>query len=235
MDDIVLTPEPEQKSYWRLIWAIIFVILMIPGVIILVLSEIIGGVIYIVPVIVSLLFVLYWIPLYYSSMKFFITGEHIIVEKGVWWNKETTIPFERITNVDKTHNPFERYYKIGKIHVQTAGAGRAEAVIQGIKNLDEVREKIKDGIIINRGEPMPKEVMIQESKGVIGIIIILGTGISMLGASFLLAYFAYNSASEIKDYNIFIIKILFLLCMIGIGAYLTEKGVRLPYLLKRRK
>ena len=77
--------------------------------------------------------------------------------------------------------------------------------------------------------------MIQESKGVIGIIIILGTGISMLGASFLLAYFAYNSASEITDYNIFIIKSLFLLCMIGIGVYLTEKGIRLSYLLKRRK
>lgn len=81
MDDIVLTPEPEQKSYWRLIWTIIFVILMIPGVILLVFSEIIGAVIYIVPVIVPLLFVLYWIPLYYSSMKFAITGEHVIVEK----------------------------------------------------------------------------------------------------------------------------------------------------------
>ncbi len=155
-----MTPEPEQKSYWKLIWAIIFVILMIPGVIILVFS-IIGGVIYIVSVLAPLLFVLYWIPLYYSSMKFSITGEHVIVEKGVWWKKETTIPFERITNVDKTQDPFERYYKIGKIHVQTAGAGgaqgaTAEAVIQGIKNRDAVKEKIKDRIRIKKGEPMPK-------------------------------------------------------------------------------
>jgi hypothetical protein len=82
MADIVLTPEPEQKSYWRLIWAIIFVIFMIPGVIILVFT-IIGGVFYIVPVIAPLLFVLYWIPRYYNSLKFSITGEHVIVEKGV--------------------------------------------------------------------------------------------------------------------------------------------------------
>ena len=160
MDDIVLTSEPEQKSYWRLIGAIIFGIFMIPGVIILVFT-IIGGVVYIVPVIAPLLFVLYWIPRYYNSLKFSITGEHVIVEKGVWWKKETTIPFERITNVDKTQDPFERYYKIGKIHVQTAGAGgveaaKAEAVIQGIKNRDEVKEEIKDRIRIKKGVPMPK-------------------------------------------------------------------------------
>ncbi|NQE45554.1 hypothetical protein C5S31_05990 [ANME-1 cluster archaeon GoMg2] len=159
MDDIVLTPEPEQKSYWRLIWAVIFVILMISGVILLVFFEIIGAFIYIVPVIVPLLFVLYWIPLYYSSMKFAITGEHVIVEKGVWWKRETTIPFERITNVDKTQGPFERYYKIGKIHVQTAGAGgteAAEAVIQGIKNRDEVKEEIKDRIRTQKGASISK-------------------------------------------------------------------------------
>nr|CBH38486.1 hypothetical protein BSM_19630 [uncultured archaeon] len=51
--------------------------------------------------------------------------------------------------------------KIGKIHVQTAGAGgaeaaKAEAVIQGIKNRDEVKEEIKDRIRIKKGEPMPK-------------------------------------------------------------------------------
>jgi len=60
--------------------------------------------------------------------------------KKVWWRKETTIPFERITNVDKTQDPFERYYKIGKIHVQTVGGVEAaEAVIQGIKNRDDVK------------------------------------------------------------------------------------------------
>ncbi|KAF5432212.1 hypothetical protein C5S36_08940 [Candidatus Methanophagaceae archaeon] len=64
MDDIVLTPEPEQKSYWRLIWTLIFVILMIPGVILLAFSEIIAGVIYIVSALAPLLFVLYWIPLF---------------------------------------------------------------------------------------------------------------------------------------------------------------------------
>ena len=66
-----------------------------------------------------------------------------------------------ITNVDKTQDPFERYYKIGKIHVQTAGAGgaqgaTAEAVIQGIKNRDEVREEIKSRVKVKKGKPMPK-------------------------------------------------------------------------------
>ncbi|KAF5432211.1 hypothetical protein C5S36_08935 [Candidatus Methanophagaceae archaeon] len=88
-------------------------------------------------------------------MKFSITGEHVVVEKGVWWKKESTISFEMITNVDKTQDPIERYYKIGKIHVQTAGAGgaqgaTAEAVIQGIKNRDDVREEIKSRVRVKK-------------------------------------------------------------------------------------
>lgn len=75
----------------------------------------------------------------------------------------------------------------------------------------------------------------EECRGVIAIIIILGLGIFMREASFLLAYFAYDSASEIKDYNSSVIKILFLLCMIGIGVYSTERGIRLLYFLRRRK
>ena len=67
------------------------------------------------------------------------------------------------------------------------------------------------------------------------IIIILGLGIFMLGILFSLAYFAYDSASEIKDYNSFVIKILFLLCIIGIGVYSTERGIMLLYFLRRRK
>ena len=78
-------------------------------------SEIIAGVIYIVSTLAPLLFVLYWIPLYYSSMKFSITGEHVVVEKGVWWKKESTISFEMITNVNKTQDPIERYYKLGVV------------------------------------------------------------------------------------------------------------------------
>lgn len=46
----------------------------------------------------------------------------------------------------------------------------------------------------------------EECRGVIVIIIILGLGIFMREASFLLAYFAYDSASEIKDYNSSVIK-----------------------------
>jgi membrane protein YdbS with pleckstrin-like domain len=94
-------------------------------------------------------------------MKFYITGEHVVVEKGVWWKKESTVPFGMITNVDKTQDPFERYYKIGKIHAQTAGSGgaqaaKAEAVIQGLKNLDEVKDEIKSRVRAKKGEPMPE-------------------------------------------------------------------------------
>jgi len=53
-----------------------------------------------------------------------------------------------ITNVDKTQNPLERIYGIGKIHAQTAGAGgsqgaRAEAIIRGVKDLSGIQDNIE--------------------------------------------------------------------------------------------
>jgi hypothetical protein len=156
MKEISLTPEPEQKSYWRLIWVITFAIIAIPGIIVLIFSTI-AGIIYLVPALAILSFTLYWISLYYKSMRFSITGEAVVVKKGAWWKRETTVPFEKVTNVDKTQGPVERYFKIGKIHVQTAGAGgsqaaRAEAIIQGIKNLDEIREEITNRIKFVKGK-----------------------------------------------------------------------------------
>ena len=65
-------------------------------------------------------------------------------------------------------------------------------------------------------------------------IIITWLGVGMLIASFITA--CYFVLSEIKDYNTFIIKILFLLCLIGIGGYLTEKGLTLsPGIAKRKQ
>jgi len=140
-------PDPAQKKYWFLIWLIVFLALVCAGVATAIFS-LLGGVIFLIPSLVVMFFILYWYPLYHQSLHYTIADEHVIVEKGVWWQRRTTVPLQMITNVDKTQNPLERIYGIGKIHVQTAGAGgsqgaRAEAIIAGIRNLSEVQENVE--------------------------------------------------------------------------------------------
>lgn len=146
MEKLVFLPDEKMKDYYRLIAGIIYLILFVPGIIILPFYPV-AGIIYLTPIVIIALFTFYWISLFYKSLKYTVTDEHVIVNIGVWWKKETIVPMEMITNIDKTQNPFERRYGIGKIHAQTAGAGgpqaaKAEAVVLGIKNMDEIKNEI---------------------------------------------------------------------------------------------
>ena len=157
-EDSLFGPDSVQKKYWFLIWLIVFLPLAGTGAVITVFS-ILGGVVFLIPSMAVMFFSLYWYPLYHQSLHYAITDEHVVVEKGVWWQRKTTVPFEKITNVDRTQNPFERIYAIGKVHVQTAGAGgsqgaKAEAVIRGVKGLSGIQDDIERRI---RGKMAKKE------------------------------------------------------------------------------
>ena len=157
-ENTLFDPDPVQKKYWFLIWLIVFLPLAGIGVVITIFS-ILGGVVFLIPSMVVMFFSLYWYPLYHQSLHYAITDEHVVVEKGVWWQRKTTVPLEMITNVDKTQNPLERIYGIGKIHAQTAGAGgsqgaRAEAIIRGVKDLSGIQDNIERRI---RGKMAKKE------------------------------------------------------------------------------
>ncbi|MEA1994380.1 MAG: PH domain-containing protein [Euryarchaeota archaeon] len=146
MKEIVFGPEEELKRYYGLVAEIVYGLCAIPGIILLLFYPF-AGVIYLLPIIGLTAFTFYWISRFYETLEYRITDENVTVKKGVWWEKESTVPMEMITNVDKTQNPFERRYGIGKVHVQTAGAGgqqaaRAEAVFTGIKNVVEVKEEV---------------------------------------------------------------------------------------------
>ncbi len=165
--DTVFGPDPVQKKYWFLIWLIIFLPLAGAGALITVFT-ILGGAVFLIPSMAVMFFSLYWYHLYHQSLHYAIADEHVVVEKGVWWQRKTTVPFEKITNVDRTQNPFERIYAIGKVHVQTAGAGgsqgaKAEVIIRGVKDLSGIQDNIERRI---RGKMVKKELSTSKEKDI---------------------------------------------------------------------
>ena len=69
--------------------------------------------------------------------------------RGVFWKKNITVPFTKITNVDVTQGPLQRLFNIGTINVQTAGAGgaqgaRPELVFVGTRDLEGIKETIME-------------------------------------------------------------------------------------------
>ena len=62
--------------------------------------KIIVAAITVVPIAIILIFTLYWIPKYYSSIVYKMTETEITWNRGVWFKTIGVVPYNRITNID---------------------------------------------------------------------------------------------------------------------------------------
>jgi membrane protein YdbS with pleckstrin-like domain len=121
------------------------------------------GLFFLIPLIIITLFVIYWIPKYYRTVKYLFTETEVRVEEGVYWKERHAIPYSRIMNVDTIQGPIARRFGIGTVDIYTAGytgvAGgtggpksrRAEASIKFIPNFIQLREQVLEVV---RGKPL---------------------------------------------------------------------------------
>jgi len=118
-----------------------------------------------VPLFFSIVVVWYWINQYYASISYALTDHEIIVQKGVWWKKKSFVPYNRITNINIAQGPISRRFELGTVLIQTAGFSGgtssarglrpAEAVILGVKNFEEIKDKVMN--FVRRVRPVAVE------------------------------------------------------------------------------
>ncbi|HNR43545.1 MAG TPA: PH domain-containing protein [Methanofastidiosum sp.] len=115
------------------------------------LVKIIVTLVSIVPLIAAIIFILYWIPKYFSSIIYKMTETEITWNRGVWFKIIGVVPYNRITNIDIKQGPISRGLGIASLKIQTAGysassasGGFSEIKIDGMKNYSEVRDMILD-------------------------------------------------------------------------------------------
>jgi membrane protein YdbS with pleckstrin-like domain len=94
----------------------------------------------------AMIFVCYWIPRYYETMKYKLTNHEMVWHRGVWFRDTGIVPYNRITNIDITQGPVSRMIGIAKLKIQTAGYSgsktSAEITIEGVENFEEMRDVI---------------------------------------------------------------------------------------------
>jgi membrane protein YdbS with pleckstrin-like domain len=154
MEAMELKPERQLKSLWYVYWAIPSVIGSVFLLVLLLTTRRETSVVFsffLVGFLAVMLLILLWIPAYHRTLKYAINSQAVRSTGGVFWRKHVTIPFGMITHVDVTQGPVERALAIGTIHVQTAGAGGAEAAraelkLVGIRDLDGIKETVMERI-----------------------------------------------------------------------------------------
>jgi len=113
--------------------------------------KIIVTAITIIPIVSIIIFTVYWIPKYYSSIVYKMTETEIIWNRGVWFKTMGVVPYNRITNIDIKQGPLSRGVGIASLKIQTAGysvssasGSFSEIKIEGMENFSEVRDVLMD-------------------------------------------------------------------------------------------
>jgi membrane protein YdbS with pleckstrin-like domain len=65
--------------------------------------------------------------------KQFVIREHdISYKKGLFWKSHITIPYNRVQHCEVNQGPIDRFYKIAKIKIYTAGGSTSDVTIPGL-------------------------------------------------------------------------------------------------------
>lgn len=148
-------PAKQLKTLYYIYFVIIIIfavlIWLIPVSIFMSLST---TIIIAIPLLVILLFILYWIPKFYSTIIYKLDNEEVEWRRGVWFKNTGIVPYNRITNVDISQGPISRMLNIGSLKIQTAGYSNpnqgwgnpSEITIDGVEGFEELRHIIMDRV-----------------------------------------------------------------------------------------
>ncbi|MFC7251746.1 PH domain-containing protein [Halomicroarcula sp. GCM10025324] len=90
-------------------------------------------------------YVMWWIPAFYRTADYRFTDDEVEYRRGVFFQQQTTVPYNRITNVGTSQGPIQRLVNAGSVGIHTAGYGGqtgAELTIGGVTDFPEIQAQI---------------------------------------------------------------------------------------------
>ncbi|MFB6200087.1 MAG: PH domain-containing protein [Candidatus Nanohaloarchaea archaeon] len=94
------------------------------------------------------LFMVWYNGKFEESAFYRFTDENIHYKRGVWIKKQSSVPYDRITNAESSQGPILRFIGAGAVQVHTAGKGtpQAEMKFSGVENFEEIENKVMEKV-----------------------------------------------------------------------------------------
>ncbi|MDS0295329.1 PH domain-containing protein [Halogeometricum luteum] len=111
-----------------------------------------------VPLVVAFAFLTWWIPAFYRSADYRLADDELEYRRGVFFQQKTTVPYNRITNVNAARGPLQRLVGAGSVGIHTAGYGGqmgAELTIDGVGDYEEIKDQVLGKV--RQREPLATE------------------------------------------------------------------------------
>ncbi len=158
---IILKPSKKllHKWYFQYFfpWFILIFLLdliILPLMAVIPISEVLLAIIIVDAIIIVLMIIIAvilfpFLGMYFNTFEYRITNDLIEVRKGLIDKTKKFVPYRTITNINTVYEFSDRIFKIGSVHVETAGAsGTAlpEERLMGLSNPEEIQELILNKI-----------------------------------------------------------------------------------------
>jgi membrane protein YdbS with pleckstrin-like domain len=87
-----------------------------------------------------------WVWLRFRLWAFQFRTDHLFLERGVYRNVETVVPYVRIQHVDTSRGPVERVLGLSTLVVYTAGSRGADVAIPGLPagDAEAMQSRVKE-------------------------------------------------------------------------------------------
>lgn len=166
-----LTPSPRLKGLYTLINFIPFIIYCpLPVIVLQIDKEIAWSVIIALLGIVLVILIQLYLLAYIKTLKYRLSEDDLRLDSGVFWKRRKVIPLHKITNVNTLQGPFERWFALGHLNVQTAGHGAStspEGRLVGLKEFEKIKEEVMQKVRLVKSataatEDRPRERTEQE-------------------------------------------------------------------------
>jgi len=99
-------------------------------------------------VLVLIISVLLFIVLNYKYKGIAQREHDIAFKKGVFWQKITILPFNRIQHLESHRGPLDRKFNLKTLRIYTAGGAQADMIISGLdaEQADHIKQLLLDKI-----------------------------------------------------------------------------------------
>jgi membrane protein YdbS with pleckstrin-like domain len=153
MDNIEIRPQKNVIPAWFIRWVLISTVAVVgPLLGVLFVPDRDGVVVMsflLVCALIAAVFTIFWIPMFWSTLKYTVQNDRVTYTGGVFFKKRVTAPYTKVTNINIHEGPIERIFGVGRLSIQTAGmSGQtgAELIMYGISDLDHVRSTVYERI-----------------------------------------------------------------------------------------
>lgn len=91
----------------------------------------------------------------FYKKKYALRANDVLYKRGLFWQKLTIAPFNRVQHVQINQGPIDRAFDLAKLKIYTAGGSSSDLQIPGL-NVDDAN-KLKDFILIKAGKAADEE------------------------------------------------------------------------------